>query len=460
MSQMPPESQGDHCKRYCPIRRPPPGLRGLAGRTARALGGGFTSLKHGNYRLYMGGHLVSMIGAWAHRTAMSWLIYEMTGSQAMLGYLGAIGAAPITLLSFLGGVTAERFERRKIIIATQLLSMIGPIALAVGVLVSLPSVRPWHILAATLLHGLVMAFDIPARQSFVVQMVGPRDLPNAVALSAMVFNSARAIGPAVGAGIYWFFDTYFGHLGGGVGAGACFGINAATYLCLVGALVVMRLPQMDARGRREARLSRHPWGGFYYVLSRPRMAATMVLLMGLSIFGWSLLHIMAAVAKEDFGQRIGGFGGLLSCYGLGALAAGLMMAYLSRTRRRRRLILIGAWTAVASLAALAAAAMTPEPPYWLALVLIALLGLGNVMAMIGASGYIQLIVSERFRGRVMGVYTFCFVGMMPFGALLIGWMAEALGSNGAALLVDAAVLAAIVTGVALRWRRLDRRGPA
>ncbi len=408
-------------------------------RLRSALARTFASLRNRNYRLFFAGHMISSTGRWAQRVATGWLVWELTGSKVWLGVIGALSLLPMLFLAPVGGLVADRWQRRRILYATQSLAAVGPCALAILLLVNPEALRVWHLLVVAMIHGTVWAFDMPARQSFVIQMVGRRDLSNAIALNSSLFNVSRSVGSALGA-----------LLMATAGAALCYGFNSLSYMALVGGLLLMRFPAVGTVAQRHARLSRHPLGGLYYAWNHRAIRGTMILLTAASIFGWSAQTLLPAFAEEVFAMGSGLFGGFLSAFGLGAVAGALGMAYLGTSRRRRELILVGLVVFIASMGAFT---LTHTP--WLGVAALFVSGIGTQFCMSGINSYVQLLVSERFRGRVMGIYGMLFGGMMPVGRLLIGWTGETLTAQGA-VRIHLAILALVTLGVALYWRRLAR----
>ncbi|MBN2582491.1 MAG: MFS transporter [Planctomycetes bacterium] len=399
----------------------------------------FSSLRYRNYRLFFAGHSLSMTGAWAQRVALSWLVWELTGSKVWLGYISAVGPLPMTFLSFLGGIVAERFDRRRILYITQSLMALPPLAIAAALIVDrdLKYINEWHLLLVAGLHGLLMAFDVPARQAFVVKMVGRKDIANAIALNSSLFNVSRMVGSGLGAALMAI-----------IGAAACFAANGLTYVALIVALLLMRFPPTSEAEQRAAGVARHPFGGFYYVWSHKAVRATMVLLAATSILGWSFLTLLPAFADKVFGRGGGTFGAFMSVFGGGALVGALIMAYLGYYKKRQRLILIGSGLFIGSVAA-----FTLTRVWWAALLPLFFSGMGLLISMAGINSLVQLVVNERFRGRVMGVYATLFGGMMPAGSLAAGFMAEHLTSP-VAVQINLVMLTFVTVGVALYWRHL------
>jgi MFS family permease len=421
----------------------------------------FSSLRYRNYRLFFVGQLISTLGMWIQMPVMQWLVWDKTHqSKFQLGLLAALGAIPMTLLSPVGGLVAERFEKRRILLVTQPLLFIAPVALAVVFLFNEHLIQVEHLYAVAIFTGVIMAFDVPARQSFVVDMVQRPDVPNAIALNSFIFNLSRMIGPIIGVFLF-----------SAVGPAICFAANGFSYLALAAALLMMTLPMamsdktavwlpqdpaklVTLKPRRTYRepepTSRgvhHPLGGFLYTWNQKDIRITLILLAAATIFGWSFLSQLAAFADEHFKQGKHGFGLLLTAFGAGALVGALTMAYLARVKNRRRLILAGQTIFV-----VAVTAFIWLPIFWLALAPMFLAGLGLLVSMSGINSHIQMEVSHRFHGRVMGVYAMFFGGVMPIGSLLTGYLAEELGLE-AAVQLNIAALALVTLFAAMFWRR-------
>lgn len=439
--QPPPMANGNFMSTEPPYAEPPSSDRPRPPGVRHILPTMFRSLRHRNYRLFYFGHMTSMAGNWMQQPAMQWLVVDMTGSAGLLGVLGAVRSLPITLFGALGGLVTQRLSPRRLLLVTQVLLILTPAALAVTMFIDYRLIFAWHLMLAAAVHGTIMAFDIPARQSFVVKLVGHADLPNAIALNSSTFNISRTIGPAVGGAI-------MATLGLMHGAAVCFAVNALTYVALIGALTKMRLPDTDRLRRQRNRSSHHPFGGFHYIWSSRPLRAACVLLMANSLFGWPLIIMLAVFTRNVFHRDVAEFGGLVSVYGAGSLVGALILAYLSGYRNRQRLILVGIGLFIAS-----GAVFTFVGHYLLAMIPLFTAGIGMMTTSAGINSYIQMTVSERFRGRVMGVYAMFFAGMMPFGFILTGWLADQWSLVGI-IRVNIAVLAAVAAGVAVYWRRL------
>ncbi len=368
----------------------------------------FASLRHRNYRLFFFGQMVSLIGTWMQWTAQGWLVYKITGSKAMLGVIGMVATLPMLLLSNFGGVVADRFPRRTVLLVTQTSSLIMPLILAD--LVLLGCVEVWHIALLAGLLGVVNSFDMPARQAFVVEMVGRDDLLNAIGLNSGVFNSARIMGPAV-AGIVM----------ASVGIGYCFMINGISYIAVVLAIYMIKVPASGQK-RQTGSFLRKLVAGFAYVKRDKRLLGIMILLAVISIFGFSYTRLLPAFASDIFDASEIGYGEMLSFNGIGAIVGSLTVASMTRRRDKREALVAGVL-----IFCLAVTAFALTSNFTSGLFLLLILGTGMIMFMTTANTMIQTIVPDEYRGRVMGVWAFVFGGSMPVGSLAVGVAAEHIG---------------------------------
>jgi MFS family permease len=384
------------------------------------------ALRHRNYRLFFGGQLISLIGTWMQMVAQSWLVYRLTGSAVLLGFVGFSSQIPVFLLAPVGGAAADRYRRHRILIVTQTAAMLLAFVLAGLTLTGL--VRVWQIFILAAFLGVVNAFDIPTRQAFVVDMVGREDLVNAIALNSSMINGARIVGPAVA-----------GVLVASVGEGWCFFINAVSYLAVIAGLLLMRLTvrtRIPLPGPALAGIVE----GFRYV-RHTRPIRTLLLLLGLV----SLTGMPYAVLMPIFADRIlhGGaraLGLLMGASGLGALAGALTLATRQGIRG------LGRWVALAALGFGASLVLFSwSRTFWLSAALLLPVGFCMIIEMASSNTLIQSLVSDRLRGRVMAVYSMLFMGMAPFGSLLAGALASRLGApatvalGGAVCIIGAAV---------------------
>ena len=368
----------------------------------------FAALKHRNFRLFFVGQLVSLTGSWMQYTAQGWLVYQLTGSKVLLGTVAAVGSLPMLLLSVWGGSVADRHPKRTVVLLTQTGMML--LAFVFAALVWSGHIQPWHILVLAALGGAAMAFDMPARQAFMVEMTSREDLMNAVSLNSSIVNGARVVGPAVA-----------GFLMAHVGMTWCFLLNGLSFIAVLAGLLMMRLPRFVPPAE-PASTGRHVVEGFAYVAGHRRLRILLLLFGVVGIFGWSYSVLLPAYATDilHVGER--GYGALLSANGLGALLGALTVATYGNRVRPRRLILGGLWLFSAMLLLLAVVR-------WYPLVLLCLMvgGWGMLLYFSTTNTLIQTSVSDAMRGRVMGIWALVFGGMMPIGGLESGLLSQAVG---------------------------------
>jgi MFS family permease len=379
------------------------GWRGLT--PLRHVGRAF---QHRNYRLYFAGQLLSLMGTWIQTVAQSWLVYQLTGSAVLLGAVSFATQVPILMLAPLAGALADRRDRRLLIVVTQATLMCLALALAGLTLAGVVAV--WHILVLAALQGIVNAFDMPARQSFVVEMVGKDDLPNAIALNSTMFNSARMIGPAVG-----------GLLVALVGEGWCFLVNAASFLAVLAGLLRMKLKPPSESSPHGA--SGGVAEGLAFVARTEPFRSLLLLVALVSLAGMPfsvLLPVFAATLQA--GPE--GYGLLMGAVGVGALAGALRLAARDDVRRLERMPAL----ATAGLA-LGLALFAQAPAFWLAAAALLMVGFCLITETATSNTLLQSLVPDRLRGRVMACYMMCFAGLAPFGALAAGAAAQRIGAS-------------------------------
>ncbi len=376
----------------------------------------FRAFRHRNYRLFFFGQGVSLIGTWTQQVALSWLVYRLTGSTLLLGVVAFSNQIPTLLLGPFAGVVADRFDRKRLLLWTQGLSMAQALALAALVLTG--AVEPWHIVVLSIFIGTVNAFDIPIRQSFVIEMVERReDLGNAIALNSALFNSARFIGPSL-AGI--LIST--------VGEGICFLINGISYVCVLAALQAIRAVQKERR-RQNGPL----WVEFREAVDHARnfkpIIAILALLSVFSIAGAPYMVLMPAYAKDVLHGSANTFGFLMSSAGIGALASTLYLA-----SRKNAHGLIKVIPAAAGACGFAIAAFALSRSFTFCVVFLFLTGFSMMTHVASSNTIIQTIVDEDKRGRIMSLYAMSFMGVMPFGSLAAGSIAGKIGVQNTLLL--------------------------
>lgn len=396
------------------------------------------ALRHRNYRIFMGGQLISLIGTWMQTVAESWLVYRLTGSALLLGLAGFANRIPIFLLSPIGGAVADRYSRHRIVIATQVASMILAAALAALTLTHL--VRIWHLMTIAALLGVVNAFDIPGRQSFVVELVAREDLQNAIALNSSMFNGARVVGPAIA-----------GVLVAAVGEGWCFFANAVSYIAVIIGLLLMQVPRTPAAARPTSAVA-HVMEGFRFV-SRSRPILALLLLLGLiSLMGTPYSVLMPIIADQTFHSGARGLGILMGASGVGALLGALSLASRVSLRGYGRTI---AFAAIGF--GLSLIAFSTVRSFWLGVAFLLPVGFAMMTQMAASNTLIQSMIPNELRGRVMAVYSMMFMGMAPIGALLAGSLA---GWLGATTTVAAGGAFCIVGGLLFLQRLPHFRGEA
>jgi len=368
----------------------------------------FSAMRHRNFQLYFGGQLISNIGTWMQIIAQGWVVYQIGHSELTLGLVAFASAVPNLLISPWGGVVVDRVSRRNLLILTQAGAML--LAFALAVLTFSNVVREWHVIVLAALLGVVNAFDAPARQAFVPEMVGKQDLPNAIALNSIMFNSARIIGPAI-AGLMLAI----------IGAAWCFTINGISYLAVIAGLWLMKLPPHQRRQHTAS-----PWqqlvGGVKYAAGNREISALILLSLVFSIFGISYFTVLPAFVEKTLHQGALAYGWVNAASGLGAVTGAFLLANRVSHGRRGKLLVL---TNILFPLILIAFAFTSSYP--LSLVLAYGLGAGFMVQFTTINTLLQTRVDDNFRGRVMGLYTITFFGFAPFGNLMIGALGEKFG---------------------------------
>lgn len=396
----------------------------------RLWGRTFRALRHRNFRLFWTGQLVSLVGTWMQSIAQGWLVLRLTDSAWLLGLVSAAGSLPILFLSLPGGVAADRVDKRRLLLVTQATSM--ALALTLALLTATGWVRVWHIMVLAFGLGVVNAFDVPGRQSFVIELVGPDDLLNAIALNSSIFNGARIAGPAL-AGI----------LIGLVGEAGCFLFNCLSYLAVLASLLLMELPPRNPPLTAESAWTRLV-EGLRYLVAEPILLVLEGLIGLYSVFALSYVVLMPIFARDILRTDSRGFGLLMAATGVGALAGALTLASLGDFRRRGRLVMAGALALPAFLLA-----FSFSRSFHLSLALLVGAGWAMITHAATTNTLIQARVPDRLRGRVMSVYALMFLGMSPLGALQAGAVANALGAPAA---VRIGVLLSGGAALTLFWR--------
>lgn len=386
----------------------------------------FRALGHADYRLYFWSQFVSFVGTWLQFTAQSWLVYRLTGSSFMLGLIGFGSQMPMLALSVFGGVAADRLDKRKAIIVTQLLSMFQ--ALLLGILTLSGTVKPWHIFTLAVLFGILAAFDMPLRQSFIVEMVGKNDLGNAIALNSSSFNLARMAGPAL-AGV-------FVHM---LGEGLCFLLNAASFCVAI--LALLRISSGKGHGgifSGQSSLGAIR-GALELVRRSPPLKEPLILMSMTSLVIMPVMVLMPVVAAEILKGGSGTLGYLFSCFGAGSLSGAISLAWRSERGGLGRLV-----AEAAAVFGISLAVVSFSGNFFISGAALALAGAGMARQAAGCNTLLQSFVPDEFRGRVMSLFIMTFVGLAPFGSLLSGKLAQGIGIGWTLRLGGAWVMLAVL----------------
>lgn len=377
--------------------------------TSSAWGRTFAALRHRNYRLWFFGQLVSMVGTWMQITAQSFLIFQLTHSTAYLGYVGFANGLPSWLFMLYGGVIADRVVRRRLLLVTQSTMML--LAFILAGLAWTGVVQPWHVLVLAVGLGMANAFDAPAAQAFVFELVDREDVTNAIALNASQFNLATVVGPTVAGLTYAAF-----------GAAWCFGLNGVSYLAVLTALVLMRLPPRTIAPRTRSALAQLA-EGVRYTMSHPQLRILMAVPAVTALFGMAYATLLPAWAVEVLKGNATTNGLLQSARGAGSLFGALMIAALAHHGRRGQWLTLGTFVYPLLLLLFALT-------HWLPLAMLVLVGVGwgGVLLFNSANTLVQSHVSDELRGRVMAIFSLTFFGGMPLGALWAGPLAVVVGA--------------------------------
>ncbi len=384
------------------------------------------ALRHRNFQLFFSGQLISLIGTWMQTVAQSWLVYRLTGSSLLLGAVGFASQIPVFLVAPLGGIAADRLHRHQVIIGTQISAMV--LAFVLAALTLTRTVQVWNIFVLAALLGLVNAFDIPARQSFLVDMVGKEDLMNAIALNSSMFNGARIIGPAIA-----------GVLVAKIGEGWCFFANAVTYIAVIVGLLMMRVPRRSGRAPSGPALA-HLIEGFRFARQTAPIRALLFLLGLVSLVAMPYTVLMPVFAAKILQGGARGLGILMGATGVGALLGALTLATRAGVRG------LGRWVAFSCGGfGVSLVLFSFSRNFWLSTALLLPAGFCMMLQMSSSNTLIQAMVPDHLRGRVMALYTMMFMGMAPFGSLFAGALADKLGapctvSLGAVACIGAATL--------------------
>jgi MFS family permease len=381
----------------------------------------FRALKHRNFQLFIIGQLISLIGTWMQTTAQQWLVYELTGSAALLGLFGFASQVPMLFLAWMGGYVGDRYNRHRGVITTQTCSMI--LAFVLAALTLSHVVNKWHLIIIAFLVGIVNAFDVPIRQSFFVHMVGKDDLPNAIALNSSIFNGARVVGPAIAG-----FAIVL------VGEGWCFFLNGISFFAVIIALLLMRIPRTETNHAGESPV-RSFVEGFRFAMHDVPIRSALFLLSLLSIFGLQYSVFLPIYARDILHGGAKTLGLLMSAAGVGAVLGALQFAARTQYKGLARWI-----AATCTACALGLLLFSFASSFWLCAVVLFAVGFAATSQMAATNTIIQQRVPDEMRSRLMAVYATLFMGVQPVGALLAGGIAKVIGAPHTLLIFGSLVL--------------------
>jgi MFS family permease len=402
-------------------------MSGVAGRT-------FAALRFRNYRLYFSSQIVSFSGTWMQMIAQSWLVLELTGSGTALGAVMAMQFLPTLLLAPMGGVIADRFDKRRLIILTQ--STAGLLALTLGIVTLAGVVELWMVYAIAAGFGAVTAIDNPSRQTFVMEMVGPADVSNAVTLNSVVVNAARAIGPAIGGAVI-----------ATVGIGQCFVFNAASYLFVIVALLLVRTSELHPAAR-SARAPGQLRAGFRYAWNTPTLRTTLVMLAIIGTLTYEFTTTLPMLSEFTFGAGSAGLAIMTSLMGAGAMIGGLVVAAYGQPSLRRLV-------SVAACFGGAVVAVAAMPTIGLVYAVMPLVGAASVAMISLSNATLQLHSDPKLRGRVMALFSMALLGSTPIGGPIVGWIGEHISPRLSLLIGGVAALLAAAYGFVSMARQAE-----
>ena len=386
---------------------------------------GLRALAHRDFRLFIAGQLVSLIGTWMQSVGQAWLVLELTNSPFRLGMIGSLQFGPMLLFSFVAGAVSDRVRKRRLILGTQTVLMLQ--ALALAVLVASGHVQYWHVAVLATVYGIANTFDMPARQAFVADLVGKADLMNAIALNSAMFNGARVIGPAAA-----------GLLVARWGAAAAFFVNAASFVAVIVALFAVRNDGLP-RPRKAKSLIGEIAEGVRYAVGTPRVALVFGLLLTVSLFVLNYNVFVPLIARDVLGEGAHGFGLLMAALGAGAVTGAVIMAWFSQPWPSLPMVIVPALILSIGTMALAAAHHFASTAG-----LLGVIGLAQILFMTSCNTTVQIAVPDELRGRLMSLYAMVFVGMTPIGSFLVGTIAERAGVATACLAGGGAGLVSIL----------------
>lgn len=407
----------------------------------------FRALRHRNFRLFWTAQLISLTGTWMQSVSQGWLVYFLTKSALSLGVVSFAQFLPVLLFTLLGGVAADRFDRQRLVLFTQSASLVQAILLATLTLTGL--VEVWHVILLAFVLGTINALDTPARQSLIHELVAREDLMNAIALNSTAFNSTRIVGPALAGTLLGALSAWFGSSIDGAGAtrlavGVCFALNALSYLAtIIGLLLMDRQPQKNHE--RHESVWQSLGAGVAYVRENPSVRALLSLIGVSSVFGFSYVTLMPLYAGEVLKVGPQGYGLLMAAVGTGALIGALCLASLGNYQRKGLLLTVGNFTFPVMLLTFAL-----SDSFAASLIVLLGFGWGFITQNALTNTLLQTIAPDHLRGRILSLYTLMFLGMLPFGSLQVGVIAEHFGAP-TALSLGALICLGFSVFVYWRW---------
>ena len=386
---------------------------------------GLRALSHRDYRLFWIGQLLSRIGTWMQSVGQAWLVLELTNSPFRLGLISTLQFGPVLLFSFVGGVLSDRVAKRKLILATQIAMMLQ--AFALSGLVWTGHVEYWHVAVLAAIYGVANSLDMPARQAYVVELVGKPDLLNAIALNSAVFNGARVVGPALA-----------GSLIAAYGVGTAFLLNGISFVAVLAALVAMRTDGAPHPGAR-ATMREEIMQSLRYARRTPRILLVLALLLFVSLFVINFNVVVPLLARDVFAAGAHGFGLLMACLGVGAVLGAVGVASAGLRRPSMAMVVVAALVASAGVLGLGFVRS-----FTLAGAILVVTGMAQIVFTSSVNSTVQVTVPDAMRGRMMSLYVLVFVGVTPLGAFVTGWLAETFGIATACALGGAGGLIAVL----------------
>lgn len=409
---------------------------GVKHKKAKRIPRGVSALRHASFRFFWSGQLVSVMGTWMQNTAQGWLVLQLTDSPFLLGLVSTVQFTPMLIFSLLAGVVADRVPKKQIMLITQTGMMV--MAFMLGILTWMGYVKYWHVILLAGLFGTFNAFDVPARQSFVVEMVGKSDLMNAIALNSSIFTAARIIGPAAA-----------GLIMGKIGIAACFILNGASFLAFILSLSFIKVNDVEKVEEITASVKERIIEGLNYIRKTPIILETMLLMAVMSTFTFNYQVIAPVLARDTLGQQAEGYGFLLSAAGVGSFIGAVFLALISHKGPMRKLVLGGAGGLCIFLLLL-----SQTTSYVVALILLGLVGMSMLIFSASVNSILQLTTPDNLRGRVMSVYTLVFGGMLPLGSFLTGSIAQVWDAPSAIMMgAGLGLIGLILTTTIVRYRK-------